>query len=201
MPAVLEYLPASPAPLNPPRKRWTRDECRALEAAGVVNTSRLELIEGELIERTGQSRPHVISLHLLGIGLGEVFGRPQVQHRAPIDVAAADNPSSEPEPDLAVLRRPVTSYLTDNPQPSDVLLVVEVADSTLAFDRSVKARLYARAGIEDYWVLDVNRRRLLVHRKPEDGEYRDIAVFEEHESVSPLAAPGASMVVSSAFPA
>lgn len=200
MPAVVEYIPVSPPP-NPPRKRWTRDECLALESAGVLDTSRLELVEGELIERMSKKRPHVTSLLLLRIWLAEVFGQIHVQQEAPIDVAAPDNPSNEPEPDLVVLRRPATSYLAGNPPASDALLVVEVSDSTLPFDRSVKARLYARAAIEDYWVLDVNRRRLLVHRKPVAGEYTDVTVFDERESVSPLAAPGASMPVAAAFPA
>ena len=70
-------------------------------------------------------------------------------------MAAGDNATSEPEPDLIVLARRFTEYQEGNPQPSDVRLAVEVADSTIAFGPSVKARLYARAGIGEYWILDI----------------------------------------------
>jgi Uma2 family endonuclease len=68
-----------------------------------------------------------------------------------------------------------------------------VADTTLDFDTTTKAGLYARAGIADYWVLDVNKRRIIVHREPMGGKYCSLAVYEAEEAVSPLAAPGASL--------
>jgi Uma2 family endonuclease len=79
-------------------------------------------------------------------------------------------------------------------------LVVEVADTTLNFDLTTKAALYARAGIADYWVLDVSARRLIVHRHAESGEYMAILVYTEQENVAPLAAPHAMFKAGDAFP-
>lgn len=78
--------------------------------------------------------------------------------------------------------------------------MVEVGDSSLNFDLTVKASLYARAGVSEYWVLDVTGRRMFVHRNPRAGEYTDVAVYSEQESVSPLAAPDARFPVAHAFP-
>jgi Uma2 family endonuclease len=133
-------------------------------------------------------------LHRLLLG---VFGR-LVNRESPIDVAPEDNPTNEPEPDLIVLKRDPAEF-RDNPRSEDVDLVVEVADSTLSFDRGIKARLYARAGIADYWVLDINGRRMIVHRDPRDGRYQSVVAYGIDESISPLAAPGAALRVRDAF--
>ena len=91
-------------------------------------------------------------------------------------------------------------HFTPNPRAQDLRLVVEIADTSLNFDLTVKAALYARAKVFEYWVLDVVGRRLLVHRNPRSGAYADITVYDQHESVSPLAAPHASFRVADAFP-
>src|SRR5258708_7496245 len=102
----------------------------------------------------GKKRPHTNSLMLLLVWLVEVFGARLVNPETPIDVAPEDNPSNEPQPDLIVLKRDFSHFKSENPRPQDLQLVVEVADSTLGFDLTKKARLYARAGIVEYWVLE-----------------------------------------------
>jgi Uma2 family endonuclease len=200
MPLVLEEIEFVPTPAQPPRKRWTRVECAALEASGLLDQERLELLEGELISKMGKKRPHVNSLGLLQLWMQQVFGGRFVSTETPIDVAPKDNPTTEPEPDLIVLKKDFTTFRSANPQPPDLYLVVEIADTTLAFDLKVKAPLYARAGIPEYWVLDVPSRRLIVHRDPQAGRYRSIAAYGEGESVSPLSAPAAALRVGDAFP-
>jgi Uma2 family endonuclease len=143
-----------PVPVEPPRKRWTRSECEVLEASGLLDWQHLELIEGELISKLGKQRPHVNSQMLLLESLIQVFGFRFVNGHAPIDVAPEDNPANEPEPDIIVLKRE-SSHFSDNPRPEDLNLVVEIADTTLQFDLTTKAALYARAGIAEYWVLDL----------------------------------------------
>ena len=128
------------------------------------------------------------------------MGARQATQEAPIDVAPEDNPTSEPEPDLAVLAQPCLAYEDANPGPSDVRLIVEIADTTLAFDLRVKARLYARPGIEEYWVVDVAGRQIVVHRAPCGGVYGDVASYRAGESIEPLSAPGRSFNVDDAFP-
>jgi Uma2 family endonuclease len=203
----VELAPAFASPVGPdspliypPRKRWTRAECETIDATGLWDRDRLELIEGELITKMPKMRPRVLVLMSLLEWLGNAFGMRQLNREAPIDVAPQDNPTSEPEPDIAVLSKSGLEYVSANPPASDVPLVIEISDSTLAFDLGPKARLYARAEIPEYWVFDINERRLIVHRDPRSGCYSSVTAYAEGESVSPLAMPSASFPVSAAFP-
>lgn len=93
MPAAVQFAPSSSAPV-PPRKRWTRAECAALESAGVLSGERLELIDGELLTKTGKKRAPVNSLTLLQNWLVSIFGGEFVNPEAPIDVSPEDNPTN-----------------------------------------------------------------------------------------------------------
>jgi|SRR5271157_2181596 len=199
MPVALTIAADPPIPLSPPRKRWTRAECAALESSGIWDQQKLELIDGELISKMGKNRPHVLALVRMMKWLVETFGWDRVNPEAPIDVAPEDNPSNQPQPDLIVLGRANTSFQTSSPQPSDLALVVEIADTTLRFDLTVKAGLYARAGIVEYWVLDLTGRRLIVHREPEPGGYRSVVAYSEFEKVAPLASPQPELPVGDSF--
>jgi Uma2 family endonuclease len=198
MPTAVTEIPAR---LDPPRKRWTRAEYESLSSSGLLNSQKLELIEGELINKMGKKRPHVNSAAILHAWLVGIFGARMVLQESPIDVAAGDNPASEPEPDLIVLKRDLFQFQRANPGPRDLALVIEIADSSLGFDLSTKAALYARAGIIDYWVLDIAGRRMFVHRDPQAGRYVSVAAYSSEESVAPLAAPGSPFRVRDAFPA
>ena len=192
--AVTEALTQAPPP-DPPRKRWTRAECSTLEAAGVFDQQPVELIDGELISKMGKKRPHIDTLTLLVGWLSGVFGVRFVNFEAPIDVAPQDNPTNEPQPDAIVLRRGYKGFSSAVPGPKDLELVVEVSDTSLAFDLTTKAALYARAGIVEYWVVDISGRRVVVHRKPKGGRYGSIVAYGQDESVAPLAASGKSFRV------
>jgi Uma2 family endonuclease len=200
MPATLTERPPAPAAPCPPRKRWTRDECERAEAAGIFDQQHLELIEGELIDKMGKNRPHVDAATLLFGWLIQVFGLRFVNFEATIDVAPEDNPTSLPEPDIIVLKADFTEFRTQRPHPRDLALVVEIADTSLAFDLTVKAPLYARAGVAEYWVLDIIGRRLLVHHQPEGGQYAAVTSYSQDESVTSLAAPDSSLAIRSLFP-
>ena len=186
MPAVLTET----YPIEPKRKRWTRSECAAMEAAGLMDVEQLELVEGELISKMGKKRPHVNALTFVQAWLVRVFGAEYVNVEAPIDVRPEDNPTNEPVPDVIVLARRSREIRMANPQPDDLRLVVEISDTTLGFDLKTKADLYASAGIVEYWVFDVSGRRLIVHRDPQAGRYRSVEVYAADEAVVPLAAPG-----------
>jgi len=196
MPTAVIELPAK---LDPHRKRWTRSEYDGLYSSALLNGQRLELVEGELIDKMSKNQPHVISLTLLLGWLIQVFGLRRVIPEAPIDVAPEDIPSNEPQPDLIVLNRDLSNFTKEIPRPEDLQLVVEVADSSPGFDLTTKAALYARAGIVEYWVLDVAGRRLIVHRDPQAGRYASVAAYSEEESVAPLGAPESFLQVSEAF--
>ena len=180
----------------PARKRWTRAECEMLERAGFL-PQRYELIAGEIYDKMTVNPPHSITLMILAIWLEQVFGRPFVRTQDPIHLPHEE---SKPEPDVIVMREPVTIYHQQHPSPTDLLLVAEVSDSTLAFDLKEKAALYARAGIAEYWVADVVGRRFLVHRQPTSRGYQEITIYTENETLSPLARPESSVCVADLLP-
>jgi Uma2 family endonuclease len=199
MPTLLtDPTPLLIEPVQPPRKRWTRTECAALDAAGVLANQKLELIDGELINKMGKNRPHTNTLVVVLGWLIRVFGEKFINPETSIDVAPEDNPTNEPQPDLIVLARPSRTF-DANPGPEDIRLAVEISDTTVSFDLSKKAPLYARAGIADYWVFDVKKRRLIVHRDPQNGKYQSVIAYSENESVAPLAASANEFRVSEAF--
>jgi Uma2 family endonuclease len=200
MPTSVTEVPYRPVPIDSRRKKWTREECAVIEASGAWDQQNLELVEGELISTMGKNRPHTNVLILVQGWLVEVFGLQYVNPETPIDVSPEDNPTSEPQPDLIVLSRPSRDIRAGNPQPAELRLVVEISDSSLGFDLTVKADLYARAGIADYWVVDVAAEKFVVHRNPANGKYQSVTVYSKHESVSPLAAPKSAFRIADAFP-
>jgi Uma2 family endonuclease len=195
MPATLEPIEAL---ATPPQKKWTRDECAALEQAGFLELARYELIEGDLLVKMGKNYAHSVALLLLANWLRETFGKLQVIQENALDLRPEDYPSSEPEPDLIVLRRPFTE-LGGKPRPSDVLLVAEVSGASLQFDLTRKAKLYARSEVTEYWVLDVGSRRVIVHRNPVEGTYISVDVYAGNEAIASLARPDVSARVSELF--
>jgi Uma2 family endonuclease len=168
---------------GPPRKRWTRAECQLLQESGLWDGQHFELIEGELYNKMGKGRPHTIALVLVRTWLAGIFGDLFVETEPSIDVAPEDNPTSEPEPDIIILAKPTWEFAS-NPTPSDIRLLVEVSDTTKRFDSKTKALLYARAGIGEYWVVDVNAKGLIVHRSPAAGNYQSIETYAEAATVA-----------------
>jgi hypothetical protein len=197
MSTVITDRPYRPVSVDPPRKLWTRAECAALEASGLWIRSTWNWFE--LISKMGKKRPHANALVAVQAWLVRTFGEQFVNPEAPIDVASEDNPTNEPEPDLVVLAKPSREFRDANPRPGDLRLVVEISDSTLGFDLTTKGELYARAGIVEYWVVDVPAWRLVVHRDPREGLYRSVTAYSEEETASPLASPHSEFRVADAF--
>jgi Uma2 family endonuclease len=169
------------------RKRWTREQ--AAKLVELFPHERYELIEGELFIKMGQQPPHVNVVELLDDALAGRFGSRRVRIQAPIVLPDPDGRFSEPEPDFVVLHRYNPEFHRRHPGPQDIALLIEVADMTFAFDRSVKYRLYARTGIAEYWIIDVQRRRTVVCRHPAGNEYKSLTIFDAAEEITPLAAP------------
>ncbi|HVK02213.1 MAG TPA: Uma2 family endonuclease [Armatimonadaceae bacterium] len=177
------------------RKRWTRSEVTWMENAGLL-TGHYELLNGEIISKTGQNRPHARAVMKLIAFLLALFGDERVQTQATMEVREDDRPLNRPEPDVLVLREG-----TDRtPIGHEVLLAVEVSDTTQRDDFGPKVGLYARAGVEEYWVLDLTRRVLVAFRRAEDGEWRERAEFAEGDSAAPLCAPGSLIRVADLLP-
>src|SRR5260221_13955377 len=125
--------PIVDASIGPRRKLWTRDEIAALAESGVVNVERLELVEGELIDRMGKNRPHVKAQHRIAKILGSIFGIDRVSSESSVDVAERDRAASEPIPGIVVTELDVESF-DRAPLPQDVNLLVEVSDTPVRYD-------------------------------------------------------------------
>ena len=147
MPTILTATPPAALPIEPLRKLWTRDQCEQLEQAGLLDQQRLELVDGELINKMGKKRPHVVVLAYMMHWLFQTFGKETVNSECPIDVAPEDYPTNEPQPDLIVFKQPSNILSSQNPRPHDLHLVIEISDTSLYFDLTKKAALYACAGI------------------------------------------------------
>ena len=165
-----------------PRHRWTADDVQKMVAAGILNEDdRVELLEGELVEMSPQTKEHWYAKALVLEALREGYGTTAwVVGQDPIQVAD-DN---QPEPDIAVLRGSIQSYRGRLPRPSDALLLVEIAHTSRKRDLQ-KASIYAAAGVPVYWILDVAERQLQVHTDPGPNGYRVVNLLREDTTVSP----------------
>ena len=175
--------------------RFTADEFERMVEAGVFRSDeRLELIRGEIVEMAPIGHRHgacASNLHeRLVRGVGE---RAFVWGTGPARVAL----DSVPEPDLALLRR--RSYMTGSPRPDDILVIIEVAESSLRYDLTRKLRLYAEAGIVEYWVVSVEDGWIEVCRGPEGNGYRERRRAGRDESIAPLAFPDVTIAVADVF--
>jgi len=175
-----------------PRKTWTRAELETLEAAGHLAGCRYELIEGEVFDKMGQNPRHAAAIARLTELFARLFaGRVSVQ--LPVEAAAEDATRSLPEPDIAVLAEPRSP--NRHPGAQDVLLLVEVADTTIYMDTRRKKKLYARAGYPEYIVLDLNEPEMLVYRDPGNGGYRTVLELHPGDEYNPLSLPDARIPV------
>jgi Uma2 family endonuclease len=131
--------------------------------AGVFEGQRFERIDGDLIDKIGQKPPHMFAIQRFQELFIRLFGSSRVRLRGPMEAGAADLEKSMPEPDLAVLKEAKDEYQQRHPIGSEMTLVVEVADTTVRPDLTGKRDLYANAAVQEYWVLDLKNRRLVVH--------------------------------------
>lgn len=181
-----------------PRHRWTRDEVHKMLETGLLDPSgRYELIEGEIIEKMGQNERHVFVCIQIIKALLEIFGPNRVRPAAPVNV----NTNNDPEPDAAVVKGTLRDYLlSGTPHAGDMDLVVEVSDTTVSWDRGGKSELYARAGVAEYWVVDINARVLVIYRRPTEAGFAEIVSLEETQTAHPLAAPQSEISVGDLLP-
>jgi Uma2 family endonuclease len=168
----------------PPRKRFTRADVERLIAVGFFEGQRYELIDGDLIDKMGQKAPHAMAIQLLLAAFVRIVDALLIRMQLPMEVSAADRDRSLPEPDFAILASLKPDFSHRHPQGDEMLLVVEVSDTTAAFDLKRKAALYAAAGVSEYWVLDLGRRKLIVHRQLEGSSYLVRQELSEAESFS-----------------
>lgn len=169
----------------PPVKRWTVDEYHQLIEAGILTSrDRVELLFGQIVEMFPVGRNHANTVNQINEYLvrDKILGNKTfvIGNQNPITLPD----SSEPEPDLYLALGPLSRYAEHNPYPEDLILIIEVADSSIHADRSGKKVTYASAGIPEYWIVNVYERQVEVHTQPDqqEGDYADVRIVTEKES-------------------
>jgi len=193
--SVLDEREATP-------RRWTRAEYdRMVEVGVLTEDDRVELVDGEILTMSPHGSPHATAIGLAEEALRSVFSeRGHVRVQLPL----ALDQMSEPEPDLAVVEGGLRDYVREHP--ASALLVVEVDDSTLGFARR-KGGLFARAQIDEYWILNLKDRVVEAYRQPEPrggapygAAYAAVEHLGSGALVTPLRAPGAPVAVDDLLP-
>lgn len=185
-------------PEAPDIRRWSHEEYYRLGEMGFFDEERVELLDGRIWKLPPQKTPHFTAVRRTTETLEELFGsgyevRPQGPLRLPN--------GNEPEPDVLVVPGTSSDYLESHPIVTDSFLLVEVSDSTLAKDRGTKLIDYARAGIEEYWIVNLVHRQLEVYRQPTpEGIYMDFRNYQLGDSVAPLNALGKTVAVADLLP-
>lgn len=190
------------SPSAPTRFRWTTAQYHRLADLGVFRNRRVELIGGEIFEMAPVNPPHAIAVELADTLLRAVFGPGhRIRVQQPMDLGRR----SQPEPDLVVL----SGSPRDDPSqhPSQALLVLEVSDSSLSYDRSVKTHLYARANLPDHWLLNLIDRQLEIRRQPTPDPdrqgrwtYQSVTIIPTTGHASPLGRPDSPLSVADLLP-
>jgi Uma2 family endonuclease len=173
----------------PRLKRFTRADCELFERLGKL-PDRYELLEGQIVLAMSQKHFHAFVVAQVFIWLASAFGA----LRARTQATMAIDDFNMPEPDVFVLSE---DFLLDDTYADarEVILVAEVSDSTLRDDLQVKASIYARAGIPEYWVIDIRGRQVFVHSEPRDGFYQTVRALAESDTISAPGRDGAASVL------
>jgi Uma2 family endonuclease len=176
------------------QKRWTREEFYILAEEGQFHGRRVQLVDGEIIEMAPQGHPHARCITYLTRWAIQAFGDAYlVRVQMPLNASAW----SDPEPDIAVIPGPLDAY-SDHPERA--ALVIEVSESSILLDRR-KARIYAEAGVEEYWIVNLPQSQVEVYL-PQSGverEYEDPVFFKSGQTLAPRTRPAANLLVSDLF--
>jgi Uma2 family endonuclease len=179
--------------LHLPRRRFTAAEYHQMAEAGILaEDDRLELIEGEILEMSPIGRHHAAAV----IRLSDLF----FDTFRDVALVSAQNPirlsdDTEPQPDLTLVRRRPDFYDSGLPGRDDVFLVVEIADTSVAYDRSLKIPLYGRSGIPEAWLIDVNKQTVTVYRDPGAAGYGTTRVMRRGEQLALISFPDRPVTV------
>jgi Uma2 family endonuclease len=171
--------------------KWTLDDYHRMIAAGILADRRVELLQGEIIEMAIEGEPHAYSRNEADEYLTELLGtRAKVRQDSPITLPN----DSEPEPDIAVVQRLGREYRSHHPYPENIFWLIEYAESSLDKDLTIKSKVYAEAGIPEYWAVNLKTMQLIVFRNPQNGEYACQQTLASG-AISPLAFPDVAIAV------
>ena len=175
--------------------KWTIEQYHQLVNTGILDDRRVELLDGDIAEMAPKGMPHAVYCGRTVKYLRNLLGdRAEIREAHPITLPN----NSEPEPDVAIVRSPDTQYLDHHPYPEDIFWLIEYADSTLATDLNIKQRIYAQAGILEYWVVNLQASELVVFRGVGDDGYQTENKLTSG-SISPLSFPDLAVDVRRLF--
>ena len=182
----------------PERRRFTVDDYHRMADAGILaEDDRVELVAGEIVQMSPIGDRHMSAVNRTNRVFSRIVGdRALVSVQNPVSLP----PYDEPEPDIALLRPREDDYARGKPGAADILLVVEVADSSVTYDRQTKLRRYAAAGVPEAWLLDLPGDALEVHREPGPREYALIRRCYRGEQIAPQALPDLAVAVADLLP-
>lgn len=182
----------------PARRRFTVDEYYRMAEAGILGPDeRVELLDGEIIEMAAIGTRHATCVRLLdGWFQKNLAGRAIVSCQMPVRLSSR----AEPEPDIALLRPRPDQYGSGHPGPGDVLLMIEVADTSLGYDHDRKLPRYAEAGIPEVWLADLTHDQVLVHSDPAGGRYQTARVARRGDTLAPAAFPDLFVPIADVLP-
>ncbi|MCL1468217.1 Uma2 family endonuclease [Argonema galeatum] len=175
---------------------WTVEEYHRMIDANILTTDdKVELLEGRIVQMSPQSPPHAGTTQRTDYYLQNLL-RDLANIRVQLPITLS---TSEPESNIAVVRIDPGAYGDRHPNASDILLLIEIAHTTLNIDRQEKAPIYARANISEYWILDISNRRVYIFRNPTESGYQEEFIFNVDAAIAPLAFPEIQIPFSELF--
>ncbi|MCM1984443.1 Uma2 family endonuclease [Lyngbya confervoides] len=164
------------------RKKFTVGQYHQMIESGILtDRDRVELLRGEIIEMSPIGMQHAACVdRLTELLVGTFRGKAIVRVQNPIQLSTR----SEPQPDFAILQRRSDFYANGHPQPSDVFALIEVSDTTVEFDRTVKVPLYAKDNIVEVWIVDLNAKAVQIYREPSDAGYQQVQTCRRGQAIA-----------------
>ena len=200
---TVSQLPELARPLLLPSEdghaRFSREAFQRMFDAGIfANAARVELLDGEIVMMSPIGPEHVAVISILNEHLAKCLpDTMQCRIQAPVVLSN----HSEPEPDLAIVRRRSDNYRTQHPSSEDIYLLIGVAESSRGRDLDWKRRIYAASGIPEYWVVDIDNQVVVVHRELSGGiDYREVVSRDVSGKIAPLVAPNCELDIGWLFP-
>lgn len=180
-------------PVELMKRRFSADDYQRMGQAGILSEDdRVELIDGEVVAMTPIGPRHNAAVNRANRAMMTAVGDTAIVQ---VQGSVRLGHYHEPQPDLVLLRPQADYYASRLPGPADILLVVEIAESSIDYDREVKARLYAESGVLEYWLVDLNDNLVFAHSTPEHGSYRSLQRHHRGQSLAPHALPDCVMAV------
>ncbi|MCL1468235.1 MULTISPECIES: Uma2 family endonuclease [Argonema] len=175
---------------------WTVEEYHRMIDAGILSPDdKVELLEGKIVKMSPQRPPHAGTTQRTDRYLQNLL-RDLAEIRVQLPITLS---TSEPEPDIAVVRIDPNAYGENHPNANDIFLLIEISYTTLKIDREEKAPIYARANIPEYWILDISNRRVYIFRNPTESGYQEQIILNADAAIAPLAFPQITIPFSELF--